>query len=249
MNRRNFLSATVTSSAALMPLCGTPLGANIFAEPFAVQGMDNLTDKNGVYILPPLPYAQDALEPFMDAETLGLHHQFHHGGAVKGLNKDMEKIQSANQSGNLEGVEYWIKKSALHASSHILHSIFWTNLAPSGKGGGGEPKGELLRRIQTEFGGIDKFKQLIAHVSNDVDGNGWGILAWHPMTKKLLILQCENHEKLTQWGAIPLLVIDVWEHAYYLKYRNRRAEFVEAFFKIVNWDNVAARLDAAMAIK
>jgi Fe-Mn family superoxide dismutase len=161
----------------------------------------------------------------------------------------MEKIKLASESGNLEGVEYWVKKSALHASSHILHSIFWTNLAPSGKGGGGEPKGELLKRIQAEFGSFDKFKALIAHISNDVDGNGWGILAWHPMTQKLLVLQCENHEKLTQWGAIPLLVIDVWEHAYYLKYRNRRTEFVEAFFKIVNWDNVALRLDRALAVK
>jgi Fe-Mn family superoxide dismutase len=243
MNRRHFL-ATGAAATAL-----TPLGSNAFAEPFLVGDLDKLTDEKGVYILPPLAYAQDALEPLMDAETVGLHHQFHHGGAVKGLNKDMEKIKLASESGNLEGVEYWVKKSALHASSHILHSIFWTNLAPSGKGGGGEPKGELLKRIQAEFGSFDKFKALIAHISNDVDGNGWGILAWHPMTQKLLVLQCENHEKLTQWGAIPLLVIDVWEHAYYLKYRNRRTEFVEAFFKIVNWDNVALRLDRALAVK
>lgn len=243
MNRRHFLVAGAAATAL------APLGSNAFSEPFLVGDLDKLTDEKGVYILPPLAYAQDALEPLMDAETVGLHHQFHHGGAVKGLNKDMEKIKLASESGNLEGVEYWVKKSALHASSHILHSIFWTNLAPSGKGGGGEPKGELLRRIQAEFGSFDKFKALIAHVSNDVDGNGWGILAWHPMTQKLLVLQCENHEKLTQWGAIPLLVIDVWEHAYYLKYRNRRMEFVEAFFKIVNWDNVALRLDRALAVK
>lgn len=112
-----------------------------------------------------------------------------------------------------------------------------------------EPKGDLLKRINLHFGSFDKFKLLLAQTSKNVDGNGWGILAFQPFTDKLIVLQCENHEKLTQWGCIPLLVIDVWEHSYYLKYKNRRAEFVDALFNIINWDNVAQRLNEALKIQ
>jgi Fe-Mn family superoxide dismutase len=109
-----------------------------------------------------------------------------------------------------------------------------------------DPKGELLKQIEKDFGTYDKLKLLISKTSKGVDGNGWGILGYHPATQKLTILQCENHEKLTQWGVIPILVIDVWEHSYYLKYRNRRSEFVDNLFPIINWDNVAERFSKAV---
>ena len=111
-----------------------------------------------------------------------------------------------------------------------------------------DPKGELLKRIEKNFGSFEKLKALIAATSKNVDGNGWGILAYQPYSDSLIVLQCENHEKLTQWGAIPLLVIDVWEHAYYLKYKNKRTDFVDALFNIINWDNVAQRLNTAIKI-
>jgi Fe-Mn family superoxide dismutase len=123
-----------------------------------------------------------------------------------------------------------------------LHSIFWTNLGNKKT----EPGGELLKRINKNFGSYDRLKVLIAQTSKNLDGNGWGILAYQPFTDSLLVLQCENHEKLTQWGCIPLLVIDVWEHAYYLKYKNQRGDFVDALFNIINWNNVAQRLNIAL---
>lgn len=244
MDRRNFLqkgtALSLTAAGAMA------LGSNIFSEPYLIKDFDKLINEKGEYILPPLPYDHNALEPYMDAETLNLHHTYHHGGAVKGINKDMKMIREASEKGELETVDYWVKKSAFHGSSHVLHSIFWTNLSPKG---GGEPKGELMKRINSAYGSFDNFKGLMAQVSKSVDGSGWGILTYHPMTDQMVILQCENHEKLTQWGAIPLLVIDVWEHAYYLKYKNKRSDFVDAVFSIINWDNVAMRLNYALKTK
>lgn len=111
-----------------------------------------------------------------------------------------------------------------------------------------KPSGELLKRINKSFGSYERLKALIAETSKNVDGNGWGIIAYQPYTDALVVLQCENHEKLTQWGCIPLLVIDVWEHSYYLKYKNKRADFVDAIFNIINWDNIAQRLEGAIKI-
>ena len=162
----------------------------------------------------------------------------------KAANKDMAMIKKALDENNLETVDYWTRKLTFHSSSHILHSIFWTNLTNKKT----EPTGELLKRINKSFGTYDRLKSLIAETSKNVDGNGWGILAYQPYTDSLIVLQCENHEKLTQWGCIPLLVIDVWEHSYYLKYKNKRADFVDAIFNIINWDNVAQRLNGALKL-
>ncbi|UKJ06211.1 superoxide dismutase [Solitalea lacus] len=173
-----------------------------------------------------------------------MHYTFHHGGAVKGANKDLQQIQAALQTGNLETVDYWTKKLSYHLSSHILHSIFWTNLTNKKN----DPTGNLLKRIERDFGSYDKLKGYLSKISKDVDGNGWGILGYQPYTDKLTLLQCENHEKLTQWGVIPLLVIDVWEHAYYLKFKNKRNDFVDNLFNIINWGIVAQRLDIALKL-
>jgi superoxide dismutase, Fe-Mn family len=238
--RRDFLKSTAASAITIAALSKN---SEIMAEPYTINELDKLQNEKGEFILSPLQYSYDALEPFMDAETLKLHHDFHHAAAVKGLNNDLQKIKESLDKNNLETVDYWVKKSAYHGSSHILHAIFWTNLK---KDGGGEPKGELLKTIEKQYGTYDMFKSLLSTVSNNVDGSGWGVVAYHPVTKQLSVFQCENHEKLTQWGAIPLLIIDVWEHAYYLTYRNRRPEFVSALFNIINWDNVSFRLDNAI---
>ena len=156
----------------------------------------------------------------------------------------MAEIRKAMDANNFETVDYWTKKLAFHFSSHILHSIFWTNLTNKKT----DPKSELLKDIETHFGSYDKLKGYISATSKNVDGNGWGILGYQPYSQKLTILQCENHEKLTQWGVIPLLVIDVWEHSYYLKYKNKRGDFVDAMLNIINWDNVAERLAVAKKI-
>lgn len=239
MNRKDFLkTGTLTGVASLLTV------NNAFANNLADNEMDKLVDANGNYLHQPLPYNENFLEPYMDAETLHLHHTFHHGGAVKAANKDMQMIKKAMDENNFETVDYWTKKLSYHFSSHVLHSIFWANLTNKKT----DPSGDLLKRIEKDFGSYDKLKLYLAATSKNVDGNGWGILGYQPYSDKLIILQCENHEKLTQWGVIPLLVIDVWEHSYYLKYKNKRADFVDALFNIINWDNAAQRLNTAIKI-
>ncbi len=236
MNRKLFLqNSLVLGGASLLPI------NSVFSQSVKESGMDKLTDKDGNFALQPLPYAESFLEPSMDQETLHLHYTFHHGDAVKAANKDLAMVKKAIDENSLDTVDYWTKKLSFHLSSHILHTIFWTNLINKKS----DPGGELLKQIEIDFGTFDKLKLLISKTSKGVDGNGWGILGYQPYTKKLTILQCENHEKLTQWGVIPILVIDVWEHSYYLKYRNRRAEFVDNLFPIINWDNVAERFNTA----
>ena len=240
MNRKDFLqNSLILSGASLLP------NNSVFAASVTEGGIDKLTDANGNFALQVLPYAENFLEPYMDAETTHLHYTFHHGGAVKAANTDLKKIREAIDASNFEMVDYWTKKLSFHFSSHVLHSIFWTNLTNKKT----EPTGELLKRIEKSFGSYEKLKNYIAATSKNVDGNGWGILGYQPYSDSLTVLQCENHEKLTQWGVIPLLVIDVWEHAYYLKYKNKRADFVDALFNVINWENVAMRLDIALKIK
>jgi len=239
MKRNDFLkTSAILGGVSLLPK------ESVFAESLQQSGMDRLTDANGNFQLQPLPYGENFLEPSMDQETLHLHYTFHHGDAVKAANKDLEMIKQAIEANNLETVDYWTKKLSFHLSSHILHTIFWTNLTNKRS----DPTGALLKQIEKDFGTYEKLKSLISKTSKGVDGNGWGILGYQPYTKKLTVLQCENHEKLTQWGVIPVLVIDVWEHSYYLKYRNRRAEFVDNLFPIINWDNVGDRFNTALKI-
>lgn len=236
MNRKEFLKKTaIIGGATILP------ANSVFSASLQQSGMDKLTDAQGNFALQSLPYNENFLEPHMDQETVHLHYTFHHGDAVKAANKDLQMIQKAIDENNVETVDYWTKKLSFHLSSHILHTIFWTNLTNTKS----DPKGELLKQIEKDFGSYDKLKLLISKTSKGVDGNGWGILGYHPSTGKLTVMQCENHEKLTQWGVIPILVIDVWEHSYYLKYRNRRAEFVDNLFPIINWDNVAERFSIA----
>lgn len=236
MNRKEFLrNSAIIGGASILPV------NNVFSQNVMENGIDTLVDAQGNFIQNPLPYSKSFLEPYMDEETLHLHFEFHHGGAVKGANKDLEKIKSAFTSGALEEVDLWTRKLSFHVSSHVLHSIFWTNLTNKKT----SPRLELLKQIEADFGSFDTLKKYIAKISKSVEGSGWGILGYQPYTNRLTILQCENHQKLTQWGVIPLLVIDVWEHAYYLKYKNKRADFVDTIMEVINWDNVADRLVTA----
>jgi len=236
MERKDFLKAGgLAGMAAIL----NPQQA--FSQQLLENNIDKLVDSSGNFVQQPLPYSETFLEPYMDSETLHLHYTFHHGGATKAANTDLKKIKESVDLNNFETIDYWTKKLSYHLSSHILHSIFWTNLTNKPT----LPTGELLKRIEKDFGSYDKLKSYLAATSKNVDGNGWGILGYQYYTDKLTILQCENHEKLTQWGVIPILVIDVWEHSYYLKYKNKRADFVDALFNIINWDNVALRLNEA----
>src|SRR5450755_1338163 len=205
--------------------------------------VDRLTDDAGKYVVAPLPYALDALEPVIDARTVDLHYNMHHKPAVVAANNAEAALAKARDSGDFALVKHYEKELSFQLSSHLLHSIYWTNLG----GKGGEPSGDLAKAVAAEFGSYAKLKAHLSAAAAAVEASGWGLLGYHPTTKKLMVLQCENHQKLTAWGVVPLLMLDVFEHAYYLKYQNRRAEYVGNLFSIVNWDNVAARFDAARA--
>jgi len=189
--------------------------------------------------LPPLPYDYNALEPHYDEATLRLHHDKHHAAYVKGLNGALELVAGMTKSGDFAHAKAAAKALAFHGSGHMLHSIFWTNMKP---GGGGAPWGALAKAIERQFGTFARFKELFLATTNAVEGSGWGILAVCPVSGVLAVLQAEKHENLTVWGLRPILVLDVWEHAYYLKYQNKRPEWTAAFMEhLVNWEDVAAR--------
>jgi len=195
--------------------------------------------------LPPLPYNYDALEPYLDEQTMRLHHDIHHQGYVNGLNATEAKLAAARESGDFALIKHLERDVAFHGSGHFLHAMFWLNLATAGNGGGGEPTGALATQIEKDFGSFAAFKAQLIAASIAVEGSGWGILAWQPQGGQLVVLTTEKHQNLTQWGVTPLLVLDVWEHAYYLKYQNRRSEYVKNLFHIVNWADVAERFARA----
>ena len=193
--------------------------------------------------LPSLPYAYNALEPYYSEETLHLHHDKHHAAYVTGLNAAEEKVSAMLKSGDFANARCIAGELAFHGSGHILHSIFWQNMKPEG---GGDPTGELADAINKGFGSVEAFKGLFLATANTVQGSGWGILAYRKMDDDLVVLGAEKHENLAQWGVEPILVLDVWEHAYYLQYQNKRPEWTKAFMEhLVNWDDVAQRLKAA----
>ncbi len=191
--------------------------------------------KSGEYILPPLTYAYEALEPSIDAETMRLHHDKHHAAYVKGANEALARLAEIRE-GKLEvsAVSEWTEKLAFNLSGHLLHATFWAVMGPKA----GEPKGALASDIGKHFGSHEKFKAHFSAAAAQVQGNGWGVLAYEPVSERLVVLQARNHQLNVAWNAIPLLVLDVWEHAYYLKYRNARADYVKAFWNVVNWNAV-----------
>jgi Fe-Mn family superoxide dismutase len=195
--------------------------------------------------LPALPYDYEALEPHIDGQTMRLHHDLHHKAYVDGLNKAEQMLETARKEGDFALVKHWHREVAFHGSGHLLHNLFWSNLAPAGNGGGGEPTGPLAGQIEADFGSFEGFKKLFSAAAAQVEGSGWGVLAFRPVDGKLVVLTAEKHQNLTQWGVVPLLVLDVWEHAYYLKYQNRRPEYIQNFFEVINWTDVANRFQAA----
>jgi len=198
------------------------------------------------YTLPPLPYDYAALEPHIDEQTMRLHHDKHHQAYVDGLNNALKKLEESRGSGDFALVKHWEREVAFHGSGHLLHAIFWPNMSPNG---GGEPKGDLAEQIKKDFGSFDAFQKHFTAASNAVEGSGWGILGWEPQQGGLIVLQAEKHQDLTAQGTHPLLVLDVWEHAYYLKYQNRRPEYTKTWWNVVNWDDVGRRFTAARAMK
>lgn len=204
------------------------------------QGSGTLTE----HALPPLPYAYNALEPYIDAATMELHHSKHHAGYVKGLNAAEAALAKARADNDFALAQYWSKRAAFNGGGHFLHSMFWKVMAPPGKGGGGEPEEALRDALHRDFGSFELFKKQFSAAAAQVEGSGWGLLHYRPEDDRLIVLQAENQHKLSPWGAWPILGIDVWEHAYYLKYQNRRTEYIDAWWNVVNWKQVAENLAA-----
>jgi Fe-Mn family superoxide dismutase len=194
--------------------------------------------QQGECVLPPLPYSYDALEPYIDKETLTIHHDKHHAGYVKGFNAAWRQLSEARASGNFSLIKHWSRELAFNGSGHVLHTLYWQNMSPKG---GGNPQGELLEVVKRSFGGFDHFRDQFMAATNAVEASGWGVMAFEPYRGYLVIMQAEKHQDLTIWGAYPLLVCDVWEHAYYIKYQNRRAEYVKNFFNLIYWPEVEKR--------
>ena len=201
---------------------------------------DRLTDESGKYAVSPLSFTYDALEPVIDEKTVDLHYNFHHKAYAAAANRAEEGLAKARDTNDFALVKFYEKELAFQLSGHILHTIYWSNLA----GKGIEPQGDLAKSINADFGSYQKLKGQLVAATTAVEASGWGLLGYHPVIRKLMVLQVENHQKLTAWGIVPLLVLDVWEHAYYLKYQNRRPEYVGNLFNIINWNGVAERLDA-----
>lgn len=208
-------------------------------------GMIWMNDKMvpvGKHTLPVLPYKYQALEPYISEEIMRLHHDKHHRSYVNGLNKSEIELQQARQKNDYSLVKHWSRELAFHGSGHYLHTIFWNNMSPQG---GGMPKGDLLSAIEQYFGSFDSFKKHFSEAAKQVEGVGWALLVWSPRARHLEVLQSERHMLLTQWDTIPLLVLDVWEHAYYLQYKNNRADYVANWWNIVNWRDVQKRFEQA----
>jgi Fe-Mn family superoxide dismutase len=200
------------------------------------------------YSLPKLPYDYKALAPQMSEDQLTLHHTKHHQAYVNGANALFEKFDKARKEKTDFDIKATAKELSFHLGGYRLHNLFWQNLAPSGKGGGGVPTGDLAKVIDGEFGGFDRFKKEFSAAATSVEGSGWAALSYCRETGRPLIMQVEKHNMNGFPGYPILMVLDVWEHAYYLDYRNDRAKFVEAFWNIVNWDEAGKRF-AAVAKK
>ena len=197
----------------------------------------------GKYVLPPLPYAADALAPLLDAKTLRVHHDKHHAGYVRGANKTLDALDGARKAQDFAKIKSLSRALAFHISGHVLHTLFWHSMAP----GGSRPAAELVAVVKRDFGSVDVMAQQFAAAAKKVEGSGWGVLAYEPIGDRLLVLQAEKHQNLAVWGAVPLLVCDVWEHAYYLQYQNRRSDWVDAFMSMANWEFASERYAAATA--
>lgn len=234
MNKREFIKTGAALGAATF-LGGT---LSTFARP-AAHPVASTMNADGLYTLPDLPYAYDALEPYIDEATMKLHHSIHHNGYVKGLNKATEKIKEAMENNDFSLIKHWERELAFHGGGHFLHVIFWEIMGPKQ----GKMSETLKKYINKSFGSVDQFRNLFFSATSSVEGSGWGILAYQPDADKLVVLQAEKHHNQSQWISVPILACDVWEHAYYLKYQNKRGDYIKGFMEVVNWDKVSELLE------
>lgn len=194
------------------------------------------------YSLPDLPYDYAALEPYISGEIMELHHSKHHANYVKGANSALEQMAEARASNQFGTVNQLAKNLAFNLGGHINHSVFWPNMSPDG---GDKPDGELAAAIDEYFGSFDGFRAQFSANALGVQGSGWSVLAWDGMGRRMVLEQVYDHQGNLAPGTLPLLLLDMWEHAFYLQYRNVKADFVEAWWHVVNWADVNRRFHDA----
>ena len=196
------------------------------------------------YELPPLPYTYKALEPHISEKIMTLHHDKHHQAYVNGANAALDKLDKARKGEMTVDTRAVLRDYSFNIDGHILHTIFWPNMAPAGKGGG-TPGGKLADKLQKDFGGFDKFKAQFSDAAKTVEGVGWALLLYDHWGDQLVLTQVEK-QNLMHLAQMPiLLALDVFEHAYYLDYLNDRAKYVDAWWNVVNWSDVDSRLGKA----
>ena len=197
------------------------------------------------YTLPELAYDYSALEPHYSARLLELHHGKHHAGYVTGANETLERFGEARADGDFAAINQLQKNLAFHLSGHVLHSLLWKNLSPRG---GGEPDGELAAAVAEFFGSFTGLNRQLTEAAMNVQGSGWGALGWEPLGGRLVVEQVYDHQGNIGNGTVPLLVLDMWEHAYYLQHENIKGDWVNAFWRLVDWSDVAKRFSSVRTL-
>ncbi|HEY6423490.1 MAG TPA: superoxide dismutase [Pseudonocardiaceae bacterium] len=197
------------------------------------------------YTLPDLPYDYGALEPHISGQIMELHHSKHHATYVKGANIALDQLAEARDCEAFAAVNMLEKNLAFNLGGHVNHSVFWANLSPDG---GDKPGGELAAAIDEHFGSFDGFRRHFTSNALGVQGSGWSILAWEPLGNRLVIEQLYDHQGNLAAGTVPLLLLDMWEHAFYLQYRNVKVDYVEAWWNVANWADVAQRFERARTV-
>jgi len=246
LSRRNFVGAAGLAGMGLLAANAAHGQSSNAATASKTDGLFAVPKTSkGEYALPPLPYAYDALEPHIDAETMRLHHDIHFEGYRTGLNKAIAQMTQFRADIDFPQISYWENQLAFNGAGYNLHTVFFQNMAPAGTT---QPSAALEKVLANAFGSRKAFQEQFSIASKAVQGSGWGILGYQPFGKRLVVLQAEKHQNLTQWAVIPILALDVWEHAYYLKYQNKRGDYITNWWKVVNWDNVEQRIDAAMQL-
>lgn len=200
-----------------------------------------------LYILPELAYPYDAFTPYISEDLIRLHHDKHHAAYVNGANAILEKLDKSKADNTDFDVKATFKELSFHIGGHILHSLFWKNIAPAGNGGGGEPSMTIKKAIDEEYGSFERFKKLFSRTAASVEGSGWATLAFCKQIGRPLIMQIEKHNINVCPTFKIIMVLDVWEHAYYLDYKNDRGQFIEAFWNIANWVEVNNKLEEILA--
>ncbi|MBM9468669.1 superoxide dismutase [Nakamurella leprariae] len=194
------------------------------------------------YTLPDLPYDYGALEPFISGQIMELHHSKHHATYVKGANDTLDQLAEAREKNSFGSVMGLEKTLAFNLGGHVNHSIFWPNLSPDG---GDKPTGELAAAIDDAFGSFDAFKAQFTAVAGSIQGSGWSILAWDTLGQRLNLFQLYDQQGNLPAAQIPIVVLDMWEHAFYLQYKNVKPDYVAAWWNVVNWADAQARFTAA----